>query len=89
MNKNAFRAAMVYHNDTQSTTAEYLGISRVALSDKLNTKYDFRLDEIKMLCDRWQLTPQQLYDIFIEDSSDLSSPNDGANLKKSETMSGK
>ena len=81
MNVNAFRSVMVYHGDTQATTAMYLGISRVALSDKLNEKYDFRLDEIKKLCDHWELTPEQVYEIFIEDNSDLSYPNDGTNLK--------
>lgn len=57
---------MVYNGDTQATTAEYLGISRVALSEKLNQKYDFRLPEIKMLCERWKLTPEKVYEIFIE-----------------------
>lgn len=66
MNINAFKAAMVYNGDTQATTAEYLGISRVALSEKLNQKYDFRLPEIKMLCERWKLTPEKVYEIFIE-----------------------
>lgn len=66
MNTNAFKAAMVYNGDTQATTAEYLGISRVALSEKLNQKYDFRVPEIKMLCERWKLTPEKVYEIFIE-----------------------
>ena len=66
MNTNAFKAAMVYNGDTQATTAEFLGISRVALSEKLNQKYDFRLPEIRMLCERWKLTPEKVYEIFIE-----------------------
>lgn len=66
MNTNAFKAAMVYNGDTQATTAEFLGISRVALSEKLNQKYDFRVPEIKMLCERWKLTPEKVYEIFIE-----------------------
>ena len=66
VNTNAFRAAMVYNGDTQATTAEYLGISRVALSEKLNQKYDFRLPEIKMLCERWKLTADQVFEIFIK-----------------------
>jgi antitoxin component HigA of HigAB toxin-antitoxin module len=66
VNTNAFKAAMVYNGDTQATTAEFLGISRVALSEKLNQKYDFRVPEIKMLCKRWKLTPEKVYEIFIE-----------------------
>ena len=70
MNKNAFRSAMVLYNDNQISTAEYLGISRVALADKLRERYDFRLVEIDMLAKRWNLTPQQIYDIFIKDATD-------------------
>lgn len=66
MNAKAFRAAMVYHGDTQKTTAEYLGISRMALSSKLNERYEFRLPEIRMLCERWKLTADQVFEIFIK-----------------------
>lgn len=66
MNAKAFRAAMVYHGDTQATTAEYLKISRMALSSKLHDRYDFRVPEIKMLCERWELTPEQVFEIFIK-----------------------
>lgn len=70
MHKNAFRSVMVYHNDNTAEIAKYLGVSRVAVSDKLNGRYDFRLAEIEMLTKRWNLTPQQVYDIFIKDVTD-------------------
>ena len=77
MNKNAFKSVMVLYGDNQISTAKALGISRVALCDTINDRYEFRLSEIKVLCDRWELTPQQVYDIFIEDNSNLSSPTGG------------
>ena len=81
VNKNAFKSVMVLYGDNQISTAKALNISRVALCDKINDRYEFRLSEIKVLCDRWELTPQQVYDIFIEENSNLSYPNDGTNPK--------
>lgn len=70
MRKNAFRSVMVYHNDNTAEIAKYLGVSRVAVSDKLNGRYDFRLAEVDMLAKRWHLTPEQIYEIFIDGAAE-------------------
>lgn len=64
MNKNAFRAVMIYHGDTQRTVADALNISDQTVSDKINGVSDFKQSEIKTLIERWKLTPEQVDDIF-------------------------
>lgn len=64
MNKNLFRSFMVLHDDTQRTVAEALNVSDQTISDKINGLSDFKQSEIKTLIDRWNLTPEQVDNIF-------------------------
>lgn len=64
MNKNAFRSVMIYHGDTQKDVADALGISEQTVSDKVNGSSDFKQSEIKILIDRYNLTPAQVNEIF-------------------------
>lgn len=64
MNKNAFKAAMVYHGDTQKVVADVLGISAQTIGDKLNGMTDFTQSEIQVLAERYKLTPAQVDEIF-------------------------
>lgn len=64
MNKNAFKAVMVYHGDTQKAVADVLGISAQTIGDKLNGMTDFTQSEIQVLAERYKLTPAQVDEIF-------------------------
>lgn len=64
MNKNAFRAIIAYHGDTQKEVADALGISVQTVSDKVNGYTDFKQGEIKILIERYNLTPEQVDEIF-------------------------
>ncbi len=66
MNKQAFKAVMILHGDTQRTVAKALGISAQTVGDKLNGLTDFKQSEIKTLIKRYGLTPAQVDNIFFE-----------------------
>lgn len=53
---NLFRYIMRKNGDNMDTLATALGISRTALSLKINNKKDFRLNEVRMICGRYNLT---------------------------------
>lgn len=68
MNKNLFRAMHTAHGDSQKFVAEnVLGISEQALSAKVNGDTDFKHSEIKLLIDRYDLTPDDVEKIFFGD----------------------
>lgn len=66
MNKNYFKSIMVLHGDTQKTIADVLGISEQTVGDKVNGISDFKQSEIKVLIDRWKLTPEKVNEIFFD-----------------------
>lgn len=66
MNKNRLEAVMKLHGDIGSTLAEYLGIARGTFSAKLNETNgaEFTQSEIVKIKQRYELTPQEVDDIF-------------------------
>lgn len=65
MNKALFRSIMVLHGDTDQTLADYLGISKKSVNDKINeNKTEFRKREIDAIKLRYALTPEQVIAIF-------------------------
>ena len=66
MNKNMLRSVMVLHNDTNSILAEYLGIADSTLSLKINETNgaEFTQGEIRKIILRYQLTAEQVMQIF-------------------------
>ena len=64
LNKNLFRAMHTAHGDTQKQVADYIGITEQTLSAKVNGETDFKHSEIKLLIDRYGLTPEQVDQIF-------------------------
>lgn len=64
MNKNHFKSIMVLNGDTQKTVADALNVSEQTVGDKVNGISDFKQSEIKVLIDRWNLTPSQVDEIF-------------------------
>lgn len=64
MNKNVFRSVMIYHGDTQKDVADALSITEQTVGDKINGLSDFKQSEIITLIERWNLTPEQVNEIF-------------------------
>lgn len=65
MNANMLRSVMVLHGDTNKALAEALGITPQSLSDKINERgTEFKQGEIARIRDRYDLTADQVDDIF-------------------------
>lgn len=64
MNKRAFKSVMVCHGDTQKDIATALDITEQTVCKKLNGLSDFKQSEIKILIDRYNLTPAQVDEMF-------------------------
>lgn len=52
--------------DTQKEVAEFLGVSMATLSMKVNGKAEFWPSEIKKLSERYQLTADEVWEIFFQ-----------------------
>lgn len=65
MNSKLFRSFMVLNNDTNKTLASYLNISEQSVCNKINENgTEFKQGEIAMIKERYNLTAEQLRDIF-------------------------
>lgn len=70
MNKNKLRAVIADHGENQEIFADALGMSRVTLSRKINEKKQtkgFSQPEISAIIKRYNLTHEQVADIFLAD----------------------
>ncbi len=67
MKKNLLEAKMKIHGDIQSDLAEYLGITLQTFNRKLNKKGGSRFDEdeIRMIAERYNLTSEEVVEIFL------------------------
>lgn len=66
MNKNMFKSKMKLHGDTNAILAKAIGISPQRLSAKINETggAEFVQGEIEKIKDRYNLTPDEVNDIF-------------------------
>ena len=64
MNQKLLRIKMLAGNDNQTQLAEYLGLSKTAMSQKMNSKVQFKAEEIAKIVWKYNLTPQETYEIF-------------------------
>ena len=64
VNSKLLKSKMILHDDTVETLAEALDISRQTLSSKINNKTDFWQSEIKFFVKRYELTPEEMNEIF-------------------------
>jgi hypothetical protein len=65
MNTKLFRSIMVLNNDTNKSLAEFLNLSEQTVCNKINENgTEFRQGEIAMIKDRYNLTADQIADIF-------------------------
>ena len=68
MNKIKLRAVLADNGDNYEKLACYLGISTSTLSDKINERNNigFTQPEMKLIKDRYHLTPEQIDYIFFD-----------------------
>lgn len=64
MNANKLRAVMILNDDKGSDLARALGIAHTTFSAKLNRRAQFTQGEIQVIKDRYNLTAEQIDDIF-------------------------
>lgn len=69
MLKQKIRDMLAKFGHTQTDLAEALGITYQSVSIKLNGKSDFTRSEIYRIMKMYNLTSDQLYDIFFSDDS--------------------
>ena len=65
MNTKLLRSKMVLFDDNNESLAEALGITPQAFSLKLNGNQEFKQSEIKAIKERYNLTPEEIVDIFL------------------------
>lgn len=66
MDKELLKSIMVLHGDTNKDLAEWLRISEQSISYKINEKgTEFKQGEIAKICERYNLTPEQVVTIFL------------------------
>jgi len=73
MNKNLLISKMKLFGDTQKSLAEYLGISLTRLNEKINETdgAEFRKREITLIKIRYNLTAEEVDQIFFNHESPL------------------
>lgn len=65
MNSRLLRSVMVLNNDTNKDLADFLGISEVSVSNKINeVGTEFKQGEIALIKKRYNLSPEQVEEIF-------------------------
>lgn len=65
MNTKLLRSKVVLFGDTNYSLAQALNISPQAFSLKLNGEREFKQEEIKIIQDRYNLSPDEVVDIFL------------------------
>ena len=68
---------MKLHNDTGQSLSEYLGIARPTFSNKLNETRgaEFTQGEIRMIKERYDLTAQEVDNIFFNQKVSFKDTN--------------
>jgi hypothetical protein len=65
MNATKLKCFMTLHGDTGKDLAKYLGITEQSFGNKLNEKgTEFKQGEITKIKDRYNLSPEQVDEIF-------------------------
>ena len=72
MNVALFKYYMVKNCETMSTLAAALGKCKVTVSNCVNgnAKSDFNRMDIKIIKERWKLTPEQVDKVFLQTDAD-------------------
>lgn len=64
MNSNLLKSVMVLNGDNIKTLSQKLNVSRQTLSLKIDGYSDFKLSEVKKICVLYELTENQMLQIF-------------------------
>lgn len=64
MDRDLLVEKMTAHGDKFQDLADYLGMARQTLNLKLRDKAQFRIDEVALIAERYNLTPEDLTNIF-------------------------
>ena len=64
MNAKLLKSIMVLNDDNLLTLSTYLGLSRQTLSLKIDGISDFKLNEVRMIRDKYKLTDSETIEIF-------------------------
>lgn len=64
MNTNLLKAHMALHGDTLNALAGALGITRQALHNKTRGRSQFKQREIRAICERYNLKPDDMITLF-------------------------
>lgn len=67
MNTNLLRSKMVLNGETIKTLSEHLGIAYQTCSRKISGSIDFRQSEIIAIKNLYNLTDQEVVDMFVKD----------------------
>lgn len=65
--KNKLRGMILYKNDTLPELAKALKMSQTTLSSKMNSKTEFSRQDIMRIKNRYNLTPEEVDNIFFND----------------------
>lgn len=65
-NKKKLWASMVLFGDNFSSLADAMHVAKSTLSHKANNKVQFTPEEINFIRHRYDLSPEQVVDIFLE-----------------------
>lgn len=68
MDKALFSYLMISNSEDSYKMSKFLGISLTSFNERRRNKIPFKLDEIKRIGERWNLTPEQIYDLFIKEA---------------------
>lgn len=66
LNKQLFKAKCALNDEKIKTLAKCVGLNTQTLRCKINGNSDFKSKEIKIISDRLNLTPNEIYEIFIK-----------------------
>ncbi len=77
MNKDLLRSVIVAHGDNMGKLAEAMGMQQSALSNRVNGLVEFRQGEINFIRHRYNLTPEQMQDIFFAEVVSLLDTTEG------------
>lgn len=69
MNRELLKYILAKNKYKTSDLANWLGVSRQALNMRLMGETEFKLSEIRLICERLNLTEQELHDIFFDKMS--------------------
>lgn len=64
MNSLEMKVAMKRNQDTQEKLAEALGLQVSGICARINGKVDFRSNEMKVIKERYNLSPEEVINIF-------------------------